>query len=68
MNGEGLTFRQIAVLIVVTVALIGLAYTFSMHPIPANEGFGPEWDCTHIGKGAGPICIKKPPGNAVPSN
>jgi hypothetical protein len=25
-----------------------------------SNGFGPEWDCTSVGKGE-PVCIKKPP-------
>jgi hypothetical protein len=24
-----------------------------------NSGFGPEWDCTAVGKGE-PVCIKRP--------
>jgi hypothetical protein len=26
----------------------------------ANWGFGPEWDCTSVGRGE-PVCIKKSP-------
>lgn len=27
---------------------------------PSNLGFGPDWDCTRVGKGD-PVCVKRPP-------
>jgi hypothetical protein len=41
----------------------GVLFIFVRFPIYGripNNGFGPEWDCTSVGKGD-PVCIKKPP-------
>jgi hypothetical protein len=51
--------------IVLTVALIAGVFIFTtLVKIPNlaptwNNGFGPEWDCTSVGKGD-PVCIRKP--------
>jgi hypothetical protein len=56
-----LTWREIAGMGLVILLLGALATAFLLRPdlfIPANRGFGPDWDCTYPGKGE-PICVKR---------
>jgi len=53
--------------VIFTVALIAAAFVILWSVAPpndgllrANNGFGPDWDCTAQPKG-GPTCIKKLP-------
>lgn len=59
MGWRALRFRDIFAIFLFAVVVILLAFT-ARHPNPANNGFGPEWKCTDIPKGGGPICFKDP--------
>jgi hypothetical protein len=45
--------------LLITIAVLALGGPPSLRA-RANWGFGPEWDCTSLGRGE-PLCIKKSP-------
>jgi hypothetical protein len=47
----------LVLLIAIAVFALGAAPSLRAR---ANWGFGPEWDCTSLGRGE-PLCIKKSP-------
>jgi hypothetical protein len=54
-----------AALVLLFIGLLALAFIyFSGNRGRANFGFGPDWDCTDVGKGD-PVCIKRPPSRSV---
>jgi hypothetical protein len=62
----------VSILVLTLAAIAVIAAIFVLNKSPrsdrmTNWGFGPDWQCTHPGKGD-PVCIKKPPTNSVPSN
>lgn len=59
MNRFDLTFENIATALFVIALLVGSFFLFTPRNGQPVTGFGPEWDCTHIPKGGGPICFKK---------
>lgn len=63
--------RDLAAILLGVAILVLLGF---MYIVPAerrheaNDGFGPEWECTHPGRGE-PVCVKKDlgqPGDAEP--
>jgi hypothetical protein len=63
--------RREVVAIVTLIALLGIAaFAFIKYPVGSRAtNFGPEWDCTYVGKGD-PVCVKRPaapPGSPAPS-
>jgi hypothetical protein len=59
----------IALLFVIVVAIAISVVKYAFWPM-LNSGFGPDWECTSVGKGS--VCIKRPPANPAskpaPSN
>ena len=49
--------------LVAVVAVFQLVYHARSAGWGRSAGFGPEWDCTHVGKGD-PVCVKTPAANA----
>jgi hypothetical protein len=55
---------DVTAIILAVVLIAGVLIFTTLVKIPnlastRNDGFGPEWDCTSVGKGD-PVCIKKP--------
>ena len=57
--------RREVVAVLVLIALVAIAaVAFIKYPVGSRAtNFGPEWDCTYVGKGD-PVCVKRP---AAPS-
>jgi hypothetical protein len=41
------------------LVILGALLVVSTGWVTLNDGFGPDWNCTHPGSGD-PVCIKKP--------
>jgi hypothetical protein len=59
------TSRREALAVIALAVLLGIgAFSFIKYPVGSRaSGFGPEWDCTHVGQGD-PVCVKKPAANS----
>jgi hypothetical protein len=44
----------------------GIGYPRLHERLAGNMGFGPEWNCSSDGNGAG-VCLRKPPASMPPS-
>jgi hypothetical protein len=53
--------RREVVAALVLIVLVGIAaFAFITYPVGSRPtNFGPEWDCTYVGKGD-PVCVKRP--------
>jgi len=67
VNWRLLTWKDIAsfpLVIGLVVVFVGFfSYANFQTKLQAPPGFGPDWSCTHPGKGD-PVCVKK----AIPRN
>ena len=59
------TSRREVLAVMALIAFLGVAaFVFIKYPVGSRAtGFGPEWDCTRVGKGD-PVCVKKPVANS----
>jgi hypothetical protein len=52
--------REVFVVLVLIVVVAVAAFSFIKYPVGTRTpSFGPEWDCTYVGKGD-PVCVKRP--------
>jgi len=53
--------RKDAVAVVLLIAVVAVvAFAAIKYPLGGRAtGFGPDWDCTHVGQGD-PVCVRKP--------
>jgi hypothetical protein len=52
--------REVVAVLVLIVLVAVAAFAFIKYPVGSRAtNFGPEWDCTYVGKGD-PVCVKRP--------
>jgi hypothetical protein len=70
MPGDWFPMRRgdvIAVAIGLAIlALAAICFIYIPNWARTNAGFGPEWECTSVGKGD-PVCIKRQPAMPAPA-
>ena len=67
-SASGSSFGAIFPLAALSMALLwtGIGYPRLDERLAGNMGFGPEWNCSSDGSGAG-VCLRKPPASMPPS-